>query len=193
MQTMTMFLVAMVAMLAAACQDLHADPAKVAPAPAEAEAAVEAVADFYRMTYRPAIYDGTSKICADGYGRIVDGYSATTGIEGDDCMPYAPLPVVYFYRPDAWCSDGRFDVDGICLYGATSNDGAVIVVRLPPDGLTLGQDTAGIPGDANLAHELGHAASVQRGEGPDQAHAGHFFAPGGDVAQATAMLDSLGM
>jgi hypothetical protein len=132
---------------------LELDEAKVAPAPADADQAIAAVADMYGMSF---------------------------------------VPTVHFYAGEADC-DGGFMEYGDCYDGATSDDGTLVIVRVPPDGITLGNDIDGVPGDATLAHELWHAASVQRGEGPDQDHRGHGFAPGGEVAQATAMLVAAGL
>jgi hypothetical protein len=103
------------------------------------------------------------------------------------------VPEVHWYAWQPECADvgdgGGFMEYGECYDGVTSDDGLIVIVRVPPDGVTLGGDIDGVPGDAVLPHELGHAASIQRGDGMDQDHLGHFFAhPGGDVERATEML-----
>ncbi len=170
-------------LLASGCGGIYADPSRVV-APPDGSAEVTAlVSSMYQMKYPPVIYDGSSVVCAGGYGKVTHGGS---------CQPYAPYPVMYFYRSEESC-DGGFEVDGGCYAGVTSNDGGMIIVAAPRPGVPYGQDTYGVPGDATIPHEVGHASSVQRGEGVDHDHLGHFFAPGGEVARATQMLSDLGL
>jgi hypothetical protein len=165
------------------CGGISVDRSKVVAAPDRADEAVAAVAALYQMQLRPVVYDGTSAICRGGYGRVT---------AAGDCAIYT-TPVVYFYgvETSGWCAGGFIEY-GECYDGVTADDGILIIVRIPPEGVTIGGDTDGVPGNAALPHELGHATSVQRGDGPDHDHEGHFFAPGGEVAQATDMLVSLG-
>jgi hypothetical protein len=159
----TAVLLAVVA--AAGCgRPLEVDMSKVAPAPEHAAEAVSAVTAMYRTPAPPTVY-GTN-----------------TG----------PGPTLYFYAGEPEC-DGGFEEYGDCYDGATSDDGGTVIVRIPPEGVTLGEDTDGIDGDASLPHELAHLTAIQLGNGPDNEHRSHWFAPGGEVAQATAMLVDLGM
>ncbi len=104
----------------------------------------------------------------------------------------AETPPVYWYGGAILtCDNGRgIDIgEGQCEWGVYV-DGAAIVVA--PPGALIGDPLGSAPPTSALAHEMGHAASDQRGEGVDYDHAGHFFAPGGEVEQATAMLQARG-
>lgn len=107
------------------------------------------------------------------------------------------VPPVHWYAGQPECDGIGFLEYGECKSGVSSDDGEVVIVRYPPQGTTIGTDVDWYdPYDiliAILPHEFWHVESGQRGEGPDHDHRGHGFAPGGEVAQATALLVSIGL
>lgn len=113
---------------------------------------------------------------------------AVQAIEGLYDMGFSPT--IYWYGRGLTCKDGRgLGTEDNCRFGEES-DGYAIVAA-PPNTL-LGDPLWSDPPESPLAHEMAHAASEQHGEGGDPDHAGHFFAAGGEVEQATAMLQAHG-
>jgi len=103
----------------------------------------------------------------------------------------ASAPEVYWYGGAALdCGDGHaFELKqyGWCLQGITLHDRQIVLSDYWP-----GQ-YGGLVSVSALAHEMGHVASYQHGEGGDRSHTGHYFADGGEVDKAYAMLEAAGL
>lgn len=86
-----------------------------------------------------------------------------------------------------WCGDGgicwRSDNGAGCTAGEELDDGILLVSTFGGAALH----------DTPLAHEVAHFASEARGEGKDPGHTGHFFANGGELDIATAVLIADGL
>jgi hypothetical protein len=98
----------------------------------------------------------------------------------------SPAPEVYWYSPDCHDGHGFTDAAGLCVQGETYGQGDVVLSPYWPL-------ASGLISDSAMAHEFAHVASIQRGEGRDTNHQGHFFAPGGELDQAYDMLVSKGL
>lgn len=130
---------------------------------------------------------GCSRLITVDPSRVVEpppGATAATAVV-EAFYGLRARPQIYWYEatncPDDPGATGIVLDYGKCVSGTqdSEHDNDVIILALFP-ALKIHEMA--------LAHELGHRASHERGEGGDSDHVGHFFAPGGDVEQANAIV-----